>query len=412
MPETRRGTGEAEYDHLALAVADINWITTESLFREIDRQSVSILALRCMDYVNGWRRGIYPWSRCCRPRPWGSSSLTRDMVLPSGWMKRFPRLGMRPIAKAIQGFWNHGDPRARRGLVLTYPHYLYLRDQLGPEITLYYNIDDYALYWPRHAAQVRCLERQMVLGAGATICVARYRADELRAAVPEAAEKIHHLPHGTPAAFLADEPNHRPASAPEDIAHLPRPLLGYVGSIGPRVDWPLMKRLSAAFPQASVVVLGAEPHESRHREPWFRDWAAEFSVQPNVHTIGWRPQAELPRYFQAFDVILIPYAQDNRFNRACSPTKIMDGLGSGRPIVATAIPECRLYSHLFDVAEDAGEFVDAVRSIVATGSDDGRASLRHAHAREHTCRIVADRVLRLLQCGHTASDLLGKWMPG
>jgi glycosyltransferase involved in cell wall biosynthesis len=166
-----------------------------------------------------------------------------------------------------------------------------------------------------------------------------------------------------------------------------------------------MKRLSEAFPQASVVVVGEQPHISRHREPWFRDWAAEFSVQPNVHTIGWRPQAELPRYFQAFDVILIPYARDNRFNRACSPTKIMDGLGSGRPIVATAIPECRLYSHLFDVVEDAGEFVDAVRSIVATGSDDGRASLRHAHAREHTCRIVADRVLRLLQCGHPASDL-------
>jgi len=45
-------------------------------------------------------------------------------------------------------------------------------------------------------------------------------------------------------------------------------------------------------------------------------------------------------------VILIPYAQNDRFNRACSPTKIMDGLGSGRPIVATAIPECRLYAYL------------------------------------------------------------------
>ena len=87
-------------------------------------------------------------------------------------------------------------------------------------------------------------------------------------------------------------------------------------------------------------------------------------------------------------MILIPYAQDDRFNRACSPTKIMDGLGSGRPIVATAIPECRLYAHLFDVTGDAGEFVNAVRSIVATGSDDGRACLRHGHRREHTRRIV------------------------
>ena len=156
---------------------------------------------------------------------------------------------------------------------------------------------------------------------------------------------------------------------------------------------------------ASVVVVGEEPHQSRHREPWFVEWAAEFSRRPNVHAIGWRPQAELPRYYQAFDVILIPYAQDNQFNQACSPTKIMDGLGSGRPIVATAIPECRLSSHLFDVAEDAGEFVDAVRSIIAAGSDDGRACPRHAHAREHTCHIVANRVLQLLQCPHPADIL-------
>src|SRR5208283_3947572 len=100
---------------------------------------------------------------------------------------------------------------------------------------------------------------------------------------------------------LAGEPQHRPAPAPEDIAQLPRPLLGYVGSIGPRLDWPLLKRLSQAFPQASLVVVGEQPHIRHQREPWFTDWAAEFTTQTNVHTIGWRPQAQLPRYYQAFD---------------------------------------------------------------------------------------------------------------
>ncbi len=45
---------------LALAVADINWFTTESLFREIDGPGVSLLALRCLDYLNGWRQGASP----------------------------------------------------------------------------------------------------------------------------------------------------------------------------------------------------------------------------------------------------------------------------------------------------------------------------------------------------------------
>ncbi len=311
-------------------------------------------------------------------------------------MKQFPRWGMRPIAASIQAFWQRSDARARRGLVLTYPHYLYLCEQLAPDIVLYYNIDDYTLYWPRHAAELRRLEHELVRRADATICVARSRADELRAALPDAAGKIHHLPHGTPAPFLADEPCHRPARAPQEIAGLPRPLLGYVGSIGPRVDWRLMTRLSEAFPLASLVVVGDRPHPRRKKEPWFGDWLG-FASRANVHHTGPRSQDQLPLYYQAFDVNLIPYVQDHPFNRACCPTKIADGLGSGRPMVATAIPECRLSAHLFDVAENADAFVDAVQFILAHGSDDGRCGLRHEHAREHTCRATAASILRLLQ---------------
>jgi glycosyltransferase involved in cell wall biosynthesis len=392
----RNGRGDLPSSLLALAIADVNWFTTQSLFRDAESPCVSVLGLRCMDYRNGWRQGILPWSRSCREQAWGPNSVTRDLVLPSGWMKRFPRQGMRPIARAIRKFWNRSDPAARRGLVLTYPHYLYLRDQLSPDRTLYYNIDDYALYWPRCAGVVRALERQMVLRTDATVCVARHRADELRAAIPEAAAKIHHLPHGTPEAFLAERPFHQPAPAPADLASLPRPILGYIGSIEGRVDWALLTRLSVAFPRASIVLVGNTPHARSRKEPWYAGWSVT-RARPNVHAVGWRPQAELPRYYNTFDVILIPYLTDDPFNRACCPTKIADGLGSGRPIVATAIPECQLYANLFDVAATHDSFITAVRSITASDSDDGRALLRHQHARDHTCRLMARRVIQLLE---------------
>ena len=72
---------------------------------------------------------------------------------------------------------------------------------------------------------------------------------------------------------------------------------------------------------------------------------------------------------QAFDVCLIPYRPDHPFNRVCCPTKIMDYMGTGRPIVSTALPECRLYGHLFDVVEDADRFIDAVGTAVSGGRD-------------------------------------------
>src|SRR5262245_37002270 len=126
---------------LAVAVVDVNWFTTESLFRELDREPISILALRCMDFLNGWHKGIYPWSRSCRSSRWGNRSFVRGLVLPSGWMKRYPRLGMRPIARAIRRFWQGFGPQDRKGLIFTNPYYLYLRSELHPDLTLYYNID-------------------------------------------------------------------------------------------------------------------------------------------------------------------------------------------------------------------------------------------------------------------------------
>ena len=66
--------------------------------------------------------------------------------------ERYPNLGMRPIARSIRSWWRDLPADSRLGLVMSYPHYIYLRDLLQPDVSLYYNIDDYSLYWPREAA--------------------------------------------------------------------------------------------------------------------------------------------------------------------------------------------------------------------------------------------------------------------
>ncbi len=380
-------------DRLALAVADVNWATTESLFRELDEPGVETLALRCMDYRNAWRKGITPWSAGARraladgPRHW-----KRDVALPPGLLKRLPALGMRPIARAVRRFWAE-RPGARRGLVATYPYYLRLAEVLRPDALIYYNFDDYALYWPDRAEELRGWEDELVRRADVTICAALAMAEELRRRVPSAADRVRHMPHGTPAAFLASRPLDRPGPAPADVADLPRPLLGYVGSLEDRLDWSLLDAVAEAFPEASVVLVGRPPEPGP--EPW-REECRRTLARPNAHALGWRGQEELPSYYQAFDVNLIPYLVDHPFNLACSPTKIMDGMGATRPMVATAVPECRLYTHLFDVAGSRDEFVAAVGRIVAAGSDDGRAALRRAHAAVNTCAKVAARIVAAL----------------
>lgn len=375
---------------LALAVADANWYTTENLFDALDRPGVDTLALKCLDYYNAWKQGGHPWSWGRRLSKVGERQWRRELVLPSGWMKSFPRLGMRPIRREIEAWRAACSPGGPLALVMTYPHYLYLRDLLKPDKSIYFNVDDYAQYWPRRAAQVDALERRAVRESDLTVCVSRLRADALRAAVPSASSRVRHLPHGASASALAGGPCATPGPAPADLAGLPRPILGYIGGLEDRVDWSLIDALAAAFPHASIAMIGRP--SSGPLGLWQADRARARS-RPNVHLLGWKPQVQLDAYNRAFDVCLIPYAVDHPFNIACCPTKIMDSMATGRPIVSTDLPECCLYEHLFDVTAGREAFVSAVGSILARGSDDGRSGDRHAWAVENSCKRVADRLL-------------------
>lgn len=375
---------------LALAVADANWFTTENLFREVPESRARTLLLQCIDYNNAFRRGQPPWNWGRALWQSGPAEWRRDLVLPSGWMKQFPRLGMRPIGRSILRWRAEHAPGGKFTLVMTYPHYLYLRDQVQPDRQVYFNVDDYSQYWPRQAVAVNRLERQAVREADLTVCVSRLRAEELRAAVPEAADRIRHLPHGAPSSAIAPYPFDLPAPAPPAIARLPRPLLGFVGTLGDRLDWPLVTRLAEALPRASIVLVGrldkARPDA----------WKAERDrclARPNVHLVPWQSQDAIHAFNRAFDICLMPYLAAHPFNRVCCPTKIMDYMATGRPVVSTALPECRLYDDLFDVAETPEDFVAAVSRILDAGSDDGRAPARHAWAEANTCRHIVERFL-------------------
>ena len=378
---------------LALAVADINWFTTANLFRALDREDVAALLLDCADYVNAWHRGRRPWKRAARFEQLGPRTWQQELVLPPGWMKRYPKLGMRPIARAVARWRRREAADAPLALVMTYPHYLYLRDALRPDLSLYYNLDDYTLYWPGRADEVAALERRIVRESDVTVCVARQRRDELAAAVPEAADRILHIPHGAPDFMIAPTPEHRLAEAPDDLKRLPRPWLGYIGSLEDRLDWPLLAALAGSRPDAALVLIGRLPPDTG---AGWEDERRRVLARPNVHHFGWRSQAEIGRYYRAFDVCLIPYRTDHPFNIACCPTKILDSMGGGRSIVATDLPECRLYTHLFPVAASPAAFLQAVADVL---QHDPNSHARWEHARQHRCADVVQALLAALGAG-------------
>ncbi len=366
-------------------IADAGWTWTERLFAPLAGMGQGVLLLDVIDWGNAWRQRR-PLADCIgRIVKRGPGLWRSGLALPPGWMKRAPRLGMRPISGLVRR-WRRRESASRPlVMVAAYPHYEVLADLIKPDRLIYYNMDDYTLYWPHRAEQIARLEESIVARADLSIVCANLRAEELSRRVPSAADRIWHCPHGAPASAIPAAPQSRPAPAPSDMADCPRPFLGFVGSLEDRLDWGLLDRLAAEFATGTVVLIGRPPEGEG---PW-----KALRERENVRFLGWRDQNEIGRYNACFDVCLIPYRVDHPFNRACCPTKIMDYMATTRPVVTTPLPECRLYGDLFHVAEGADAFVTAVRAIVESGSDDGWARARWEHTHAHTWERVAASVL-------------------
>ncbi len=133
---------------------------------------------------------------------------------------------------------------------------------------------------------------------------------------------------------------------PMDIATLPRPLLGYVGVIDERLDYALLARLASTRPW-SVVMVG----------PAVKVNADELPRGSNLHWLGGRPYDALPAYLKGFDVALMPFAL-NDATAFINPTKTLEYMAAGRPIVSTPIADVvHQFASIVGIASTPDDFI-------------------------------------------------------
>jgi len=121
-----------------------------------------------------------------------------------------------------------------------------------------------------------------------------------------------------------------PQTEPEDQQPLTHPRLGFYGVIDERMDLDLIAGLAAARPDWNLVFLGPILKIDEHSLP----------RAANIHYLGNKTYAELPRYASGWDVALLPFAR-NQSTEFISPTKTPEYLAAGLPVVSTSIRDVK-----------------------------------------------------------------------
>ena len=141
-------------------------------------------------------------------------------------------------------------------------------------------------------------------------------------------DAVHVFPPGVDLNAFPVESSSETSAAPDldQIARLPRPLIGYVGGLHRFVDIDLIVSMARARPQWSWVFIGP-----------FQISVEKLSNEPNIHLLGFKPHNQLVSFIRSFDVCIVPYLK-TIYTNTVVPVKVNEYLAVGKPVVATNLP--------------------------------------------------------------------------
>jgi UDP-galactopyranose mutase len=146
---------------------------------------------------------------------------------------------------------------------------------------------------------------------------------------------------------------------PADLRDLRGPVIGYYGVLDERIDFNLIAAVADRNREWSFVLIGPVAKIER----------ATLPKRQNIHYPGKKSYAELPAYLRRFDVAIMPFAQ-NIATRFISPTKTLEYLAGGAPVVSTPIQDViTLYGDVVEIADGQVAFAAAIERCLASPPD-------------------------------------------
>lgn len=166
-------------------------------------------------------------------------------------------------------------------------------------------------------------------------------------------------------------------------------IIGYYGAMASWFDYDMIKHLAKNRPQYNIVLIGAKYDDSIDK--------SGIEQYENIHFMGTVEYNVLQNYASKFSVCTIPFII-NDITKATSPLKLFEYMALNKPIVTTAMNECKKYKSVM-IANNKEEFVELVDKAINIGkSNDGKyLELLKKEAQENTWEGKTEKIVQELK---------------
>lgn len=178
---------------------------------------------------------------------------------------------------------------------------------------------------------------------------------------------------------------------PVDVKKIVHPRIGTVGALDDyKIDSKLLIEVAKARKDWQFVLVGPQDYATSKDNG---GGIGELKKISNVHFLGAKRADEIPAYVNSFDVAIIPY-RESKYNNASFPLKFWEFMASGKPVVASGLPELAKYKTMISLVKNSAEFTEGIEKGLKDSPEEKK--LRVAEAMNHDWSARVDVIENLL----------------
>jgi glycosyltransferase involved in cell wall biosynthesis len=318
---------------------------------------------------------FFKGARNVRPNLWVYSPIV--IPLPhSRWAAAINRIILRATVRILRWRLGMGEFQLWSFLPTVADYF----GSMGEAVSVYYCVDEWSKFSYVDGEKLARSEERLCKAVDIVFATSQSLVDAKRPYNPRTFLARHGVDHALFAQALDEK-----TVVPPDLAALQRPTLGFYGTIQDWVDLDLIAWLAGRHPEWSIALIG-KTHVDVSR----------YSKLPNVHFLGPKEHSVLPMYCKGLAVGLIPQ-KISELTVHMNPLKLREYLCAGLPVVATALPEVKLFDRWATAARSYEEFESAVAAAIQSDSPELRRQRSDAMREETWEQKVAQAAAVVMQ---------------